>query len=327
MVAWSTTDKSANVTLSTAFGLANSLATFTSATQGAVRCDTSTAVKTYVEFWLSAGANWHIGYANATYSLAAILGNTNDSVDANPSGNTRINNGNVGQWGVSYLGCCVGWAFDPIAKLIWVSLNGANWNNSATANPSTGVGGVSIATINAGPYFPTFSAASNGAACIGRFGTNDMAFPIPTGFSAMDTNVQAFEMTPKFVAFALYNIPQAAASVFKEVSYAVLNTPQASANVFKMVSYAILQPPPTNGRFDYNWPLPRYKWPKRRRELQGESEGTNPNLFPGTVAGLPFGTQLNDNFPPRRRRFIESQIPRMGSSQTPQFPYLLFASL
>lgn len=324
MVAWSTTDKSANVTLSAFLGTANQVATFTSATQGAVRCDTSFTVKTYVEFWLSAGANWHIGYANATYSLAAILGNTNDSMDANPSGNTRINNGNVGQWGVSYLGCCVGWAFDPVAKLIWVSLNGGNWNNSATANPSTGIGGVSVATVNAGPYFPTFSANSNGVACVGRFGTGDMAFPIPTGFSTLDTNVQAFEMTPKFVSYALYNTPQAAANVFKLTSFAVLNTPQKSANVFKLVSYAILQPPPTNGRFDYSWPLPKVAWPKRFIDLGG-SQGTFPALFPQTA--FPFFGQIND--PPIRwkRGANDNHYPHGIMAKQLNFAYLLLASL
>lgn len=36
--------------------------------------------------------------------------------------------------------CC----FDADARLIWVRIAGGNWNNSATANPATGVGGISI---------------------------------------------------------------------------------------------------------------------------------------------------------------------------------------
>lgn len=327
MVAWSTTDKSANVTLSAFLGTANQVATFTSATQGAVRCDTSTAVKTYVEFWLSAGSNWHVGFANATLPLGTLLGTTNDGVDANATQNTRINNGNIGQWGLAYLGCCVGWAFDPVGKLIWVSLNGGNWNNSATANPSTGVGGISVATINAGPYFPTFSAASSGAAVVGRFGTGDMAYPIPTGFATMDTNVQAFSAVPKIAAYALYNTPQAAANVFKLTSFAILNTPQKSANVFKLVSYAILQPPPNNGRFDYNWPIPKATWPKRFLDLGG-SEGTNPNLFVPISTSFPFIGQITDTPIRWKRSANDNHYPHgIMAKAPPTFAYLLLASL
>lgn len=322
MVAWSTTDKSANVTLSAG----NLVATFTSATQGGVRCDTSVAVKTYVEFWYSAGSSWHVGFANATMPLGTQLGNTNDGFDANPSGNVRFNNGNVGQWGVAYLGGCCGIAWDPVAKLVWVSINGANWNNNALADPSTGVGGLSLSTINAGPWFPMFSAATSGASVIARFGAGDMAYRTPTGFSTMDTNVQAFVATPKFVSYALYNIPQAAASVFKLTSFAVLRPPQNAISVFKMVSYAILQPPPTNRRLDYNWPLPRSKWPKRWLDLK-PSQSTNPNLFPGVVSGTPPGAYLEGMFRKYRRSIEPAFNPRaLFPSSTPNFAYLLLAS-
>lgn len=325
MVAWSTTDKSANVTLSAFLGTANIGATFTSASQGAVRCDTSITAKTYVEFWLSAGANWLVGFANATFPLTTQLGNTNDGWVANASQNIRINNGNFGQLGLMYLGCCIGLAFDPVGKLVWVSLNGGNWNNSATADPGTGVGGVSISTINAGPYFPCFSSATNGAAVIGRFGTGDFAYPVPSGFAAMDTNVQAFEAVPKITAYALYNIPQAAESVFKLVSYSVLNIPQSALSVFKLVSYAILQPPPTNGRFDYSWPLPKTTWPKRWLDLGG-SQGSFPPTIPygsspfvGTITDAPirWKRSANDNYYPHGV-MAKSQI---------NFAYLLLASM
>jgi hypothetical protein len=304
-----------------------------SATQGAVRGDTSFTGKQYFEGWFAANsfATWRVGFANATAALGTLIGGDINSVGVDPvGGSIRFNASNIGTTGPGYgssVGCAVCIAIDTVAKLFWARINGGSWNASTTADPATGTGGLSLAALGAGPYFPIFSAATNTAACIGRFGAADMAFATPAGFSVFDANVQAFIASPKFLSYALLNTPQSAMSAFKLASYALLNTPQKSANVFKLVSYVILQPPPTNGRFDYNWPLPNRGWPKPFLEKLG-SQGTNPNLFPPISASAPFVGRITD--PPIRwkRAQNDNAIPHsIMAKQTPNFAYLLLASL
>ncbi len=333
MVAWSTTDKSANVTLSGG----NLTATWSSNAQGGVRCDTSFAGGLlYFELYAVSGAlgNLSVGFANATANLAQSVGQTVNGVGVIPGNNSvTINNSSIGafehstqQNTIPYT-ICIAVNFTSgkwWARPAWAG-GGGFWNGSTTADPASGTGGLSLSTLAAGPYFPMIdSLNSNGAVVTARFGAADMWFPVPSGFSTLDTNVQAFMATAKDVSYAILQPPQASANVFKFSSYAILNIPQSAASVFKLVSYALLQPPPTNGRLDYNWPLPKVSWPKPFLEKLG-SVGTNPNLFP-PVSAFPPGRQLNDNYPPRRR-YIDHLTPTVLHTKTPQFAYLLFASL
>jgi hypothetical protein len=274
MVAFSTTDKSANVTLSASFGTANLVATMTSAVQGGVRADTSVTAKTYIEFWMSGGSGWIVGFANSTLPLGTQLGTTKDGFCVTSGSQIRVNNGNVANTQiVPFLGGAVRLAWDPVNKLIWIAVNNSFWNNSPTADPASGVGGINLTTnLNAGPWFPMFSSATNTDAVIARFGGGDMAYPIPSGFATMDTNVQAFSAAPKFTSMVLMNTPQSAASAFKFISFGILNTPQKSVNAFKFVSYAILIRPAAAGRafrgsrpvFDMLMEEPDFKQPSFR---------------------------------------------------------------
>jgi hypothetical protein len=153
-----------------------------------------------------------------------------------------------------------------------------------------------------------------------------MWFPVPAGFSTLDTNVQAFEAAAKFISYAILQPPQAAASVFKQISYGLLRPPQNAVSVFKFISYALLQPPPTNGRLDYNWPLPRVSWPKPFLEKLG-SQGTNPNLFPPVSASAPFVTQLTDAPIRWKRAANDNNYPHAIMAKKLNFAYLLLASM
>lgn len=303
-----------------------------SATQGAVRGDTSFTGKQYFEGWFAAssGATWRVGFANATAALGTLIGGDINSVGVDPvNGGIRFNASNLGTTGAIYggnVGCAVCIAIDTTAKLFWARINGGSWNGQTTADPATGTGGLSLAALGAGPYFPIFSAATNTAACIGRFGAADMAYAIPAGFSVFDANVQAFMQTPKMLSYSILNTPQASANAFKLISYGILNTPQKSTNVFKLISYAVLQPPPVNGRLDYNWPLPRVAWPKPFLEKLG-SQGTNPNLFPPISASAPFVTQLTDTPIRWKRAANDNNYPHGIMAKKLNFAYLLLASL
>lgn len=335
MVAWSTTDKSANVVLSGG----NLTATWNSNVQGGVRCDTSFAGGLlYFELYATSGSlgNLSVGFANATQSLAANVGSSVNSVGVIPGNNSvSINNVSLGafehssnQNTIPYTVCVAvnfttgRWWARPMA-----AGPGGFWNGSTTADPASGVGGFTLATLAAGPYFPMIdSINSNAAVVTARFGAADMWFPVPAGFSTLDTNVQNFMAVAKDVSYAILQPPQTALSVFKEISYGLLRPPQASISVFKLVSYAILQPPPTNGRLDYNWPLPRVAWPKPFLEKNG-SVGTNPNLFPPVSASAPFVTQLTDAPIRWKRAANDNNYPHGIMAKKLNFAYLLLASM
>lgn len=78
-------------------------------------------------------------------------------------------NGHVGQVAV-----------DLGAKLIWWKINVSNWNNNGSANPATGVGGLSFAF--AGPYFP-FGGLLQAGIMTANFGDSALFGTVPSGFA------------------------------------------------------------------------------------------------------------------------------------------------
>lgn len=255
MVAWSTTDKSANITLSGG----NLTATWSSNVQGGVRCDTSFAGGLlYFELYATSGSlgNLSVGFANATQSLAADVGSSINSVGTQPGSNfSKINGSSIGafehstQQNTLPFTICI--AANFTSGKYWARPMSAGsagfWNGSTTADPGSGVGGWSLATLAAGPYFPMIdSINSNGAVVTVRFGAANMWFPIPAGFSTLDTNVQAFNATAKFDGIALLIAPKTIASAYKMLGQSILIAPQAVTSAYKIVGYAILRPRENN---------------------------------------------------------------------------------
>jgi hypothetical protein len=240
VVAWSTTDKSANVTLSGG----NLIATFSSATQGSVRGDTSFTGKRYFEALMSVSSSfWSVGWANATASLAAQIGTTVNSVCSRPArADVFFNSVSSAVQNSASLDAPVTAriAIDTTALLFWVALDDGLWNNSATADPASGTGGISLAALGAGPYFPIFGSAASGSQCTARFGAADMWFATPAGFSTLDTNVQAFMASSKFLGSAILAPPKNAMDASKLIGYGLLAPPANAFLCSKLIGYAIL---------------------------------------------------------------------------------------
>jgi hypothetical protein len=251
-VIWNSGDASANITLSGG----SLVATTTSATQGAVRGNTSSASgKIYAEFTITnaTGTLWSVGFANSTASLSAALGSNTNSVvlQPNQTGRAFFNNASLGTdyAGIAGLTVCI--AFDITGKLFWARYDNGYWNHSATANPATGTGGRSVATIAAGPYFPIFGDNGSGGSVTARFGDLDFWFPPPSGFAGQGTNAQAYEASSKFLGYSVLGAPQNAASSSKFLGYGVMGAPQNAASTSKFLGYAILTPsvaPPNLGQ-------------------------------------------------------------------------------
>jgi len=141
--AWSSFDKSANVTLSNI----DKTATVTTALSGGARSTTKrtngTAGKWYAEFVLVTPNSLRVGiheasatitsafqgtYYTASTGVIAVLG-TAGSVDLGPA---------------AVAGDVISMALDAGAERIWFRSNGGLWNADAAANPATGTNGIDI---------------------------------------------------------------------------------------------------------------------------------------------------------------------------------------
>lgn len=182
MTTWSTTDKSANVTLS----LSNTKAAATSATAAGVRATTLKSTgKIYFEFTPNASTDLALGIANATESLGDNLGQSLNSLAYFQGGAVQINGSTLSTIQTWVAGNTVCMAVDFGGKLIWFRTNAGNWNNNATNNPATGVGGISLSTLAAGPYTTSMGFDVNADAGTGNW-TGSFAQAAPAGFSAWD---------------------------------------------------------------------------------------------------------------------------------------------
>ncbi len=240
-VLWNSGDKTANCTLSGS----SLIATITSGSYGGVRADTSAAAgKYYYECTVqsSLANNMAVGWANATASLTTLIGADQNSVSwFYPFGQVWKNGGTVGSAEVppaSFATLCV--AFDIGALKIWVRVGNSLWNTSHTADPATGTGGYSLAGMNAGPYFPVFNANVSGASVLANFGASSFWFAVPSGFSGLDTNIQAYNASSKFQGYGVLGTPDPTASSSKFVGFAGLPPSQNAVVSSKFVAYAVL---------------------------------------------------------------------------------------
>lgn len=131
-----------------------------------------------------------VGVMDSSYSLGA----NGTGIWASPNsfsywgdGSIYINGSavtNIGSWPASpVLICC---AFDAVNKLAWFRQGTTgNWNNSGTANPATGTGGVNVSTGLSGsaPYYAAVSHQTNLMYGVGGFGTTTYFGTAPAGFT------------------------------------------------------------------------------------------------------------------------------------------------
>ena len=117
---------------------------------------------------------------------------TDGAVVASATGNIWVDVVNTASFGVATLvNKLIQCAVDLDAKLIWFRHSNAdgsspsNWNNNASANPSTGVGGISISSLVA-PLCPVVSfggGATVNASVTFNFGNSAYAVTPPTDFT------------------------------------------------------------------------------------------------------------------------------------------------
>jgi hypothetical protein len=196
---WSTTDKSASLTLTGS----NLIATAAAINQGVRGKDPKRTGKYYLEYTSTTtqGASSQIGFATARASLgvasqpssATALASTGALVGFDPFSTGVFNIGS----GVSYTtGTVVCWAIDLDNGLIWVRSGAAgNWNGSAANNPATRVGGGNLQAVGLGQgidCYPFLYLAGSANSITANFGGSAFTGTVPSGFtSGWDDTVTA----------------------------------------------------------------------------------------------------------------------------------------
>jgi hypothetical protein len=183
---WNPADKSASVVLTNSFRTATGPANWdghgvrsiTSRNTGKRMVEISTSSYTYVG--ISRAGFTYVWPSSGSFS-GAIVSYPDDAFYTSISGsNVLMFDGSPQRTEPGVLTM----AFDFDANLMWIAFGTGDWNQSGTANPATGTGGISIASIEgSGGFFVYCGLGLNGEATIN---TGESAFTktLPSGFSA-----------------------------------------------------------------------------------------------------------------------------------------------
>jgi hypothetical protein len=139
----------------------------------------------------------------------------------------------LGAWSV---GPYLQFAFDFVAQLLWVQGNATYlWNNSATANPALGIGGISFAALGNGPFYmmlSMYAPQSAYAECGMRFALSDYPGLVPVGYTPWDTYVPGSPPPPAGTGFPIvinppiwapsmpcFELPCGAQGYYRQIGY------------------------------------------------------------------------------------------------------------
>lgn len=130
-----------------------------------------------------------LGIANSSAAIGSVplayLGIDTNSLGLFDNGQVFINNALVATVASLSGTVVVDCALDAGAKLAWFSVNGGNWNNSPSANPATGVGGIDISLIT-GPYFAAWADNLGPNTAVANFGpVSSFVRSPPVGFTTL----------------------------------------------------------------------------------------------------------------------------------------------
>lgn len=191
---WSTTDKTANLTLS------NSNLTVTSTAQGEnnIRSADFTAAGTtacYFEVVAGTMNDAMIGISGIAYSVSNTAFNSPFVYALQNGGQYYYNGGSLGSIGFTYTsGDVISVAYTD--SQIWFRKNGGYWNNTASGDPATGTGGLSHNIY--GKKLVLARIYSNGNAYNLRTSPSSWTYAAPTGFLPITT-------APNWPSFRTWN--------------------------------------------------------------------------------------------------------------------------
>lgn len=128
------------------------------------------------------GANSAVGFCDSTESMTTQLGSDIDGVGYQKGGVVLFNNATASTIQTYTTTNIIGMAIDIGGSLVWFQVNGGNWNNNASNNPATGVGGISISGIG-GTLFVCVECHASSDSFTMNFGASAYSNAAPPGFS------------------------------------------------------------------------------------------------------------------------------------------------
>lgn len=185
-VAWSTIDKSANVTIS---GATNLVATATAGGGYARATSGQSNGKVYFEVTHTAIGSASLDESGLALPGATPLTNSIGQIYLTTGGLLKINSSSaVANLGASITaGTVVGWAIDFDNQRVWCRIGAAgNWNGNAGNTPATPSTGASFAAIGAVgiSLLPFMYSSANGTSVTANFGDTAFAGTVPTGYAS-----------------------------------------------------------------------------------------------------------------------------------------------
>lgn len=186
---WNHSDKSASISLFTPNSLSASAISATNPGVFATRKTTSPL--TYWEVAVPAlSSGFSIGIADLVWSPSNnnLLGSDNYGLGFRQDGTVKLNNVTLATIFTYAQTDTIRVAVRALERLIFFDKNGANnWNNTS-ADPTTGVGGISYVTANMGSAVPAMSATVTSPPQYGNgvFTSGSWAYSAPASFVSID---------------------------------------------------------------------------------------------------------------------------------------------
>ena len=182
---WSTTDKSANITLSGSNLMASVGAGLSGGVRSLATLPIPTTGKVYFEITVTGiNAFAQFGLANSTIPLGSGTGTIGTALVAS-GGSIYVDNSSTGyQLGAIPDGTVVGFAIDRTINGIWfrnASTSGP-WNAALAGNPATGTGALTWNPTNMFAFASTLS--SQGTSFLANFGDSSFVGALPSGFTS-----------------------------------------------------------------------------------------------------------------------------------------------
>lgn len=129
------------------------------------------------------GSTSGVGLATAAMGPDDFLGTGVAIFDGGSS--YYINGANTGSGLAFATGARVRGAVNFDTKFVWLAVDAGNWNGNASFDPSTGVGGKSIAALS-GTIYAAVEQSHVGDFISGKFTLAFFKYPIPSGYSQWD---------------------------------------------------------------------------------------------------------------------------------------------
>jgi hypothetical protein len=185
---WNPSDKTANTTLTGSNLIATSAA---GGTNGVRAIDKQVTGKFYWEYTCNVFANVGsgVGITTGTTSLTTAINTLTPACGVRQQSGQVYLDGNIVSGvfiGTPTAGTVICLALDCTARLVWFRSGAAgNWNGSASANPATGTGGVSIVSLGVAiPIYPWVSIVATSEQITANFGGSAFTGAVPSGFTS-----------------------------------------------------------------------------------------------------------------------------------------------